>query len=462
MSLLRRFGSCSLLILALGSLAGVEGDPWAGFDRLLRIEDGIWLRSRTAALATAAGEDPARALDQLARRLFIARSLLGLDPGRRVQVGLRDGWWYAALPVSDRRRASTDLGLLPDGEPPLVRTGDADGAAILIQNHPSGPREYRLLVVDDVAYLAPTIAACRILASKPPGVPPADGVIATYQSGPATGDVSRFLLASFLPAQAASLAALCAPMSQQVDRWDWTLRRSGPEVVLEVVLQPQVNSPLATWTQRQSNLPPQLPALAMAPAWLHWEGHVTTGWDPVAVPAALAPYLSAGTMDPASQAAWDAVWELALGGDVQVGLVAGSPAEPAPAFAVHHVRTTDLAGRLGDAAHRLGAEWRSAEQGGYAAVGSPLGLAALLPALSGPVGTGRPAILRASWDLTVLRQTPGIGVPPSSVWAEVDLATHPQGLCLTLRVPLDALEAAYLQQTGPRRAAPPGPAGKRR
>ncbi len=462
MALPRCAGPFCILALTLSSLAGVEGDPWAGCERLLTIEDGTWLRSRTAALAKAAGEDPARALDEMARRLLVARSQNGLDLGRRVLVGLREGWWYAALPITDRRRASTDIGLLPDGEPPLVRTGDADGAAILVQNHSTGPREYRLLVVEDVAYLAPTLAACRILASKPPGVPPADGVIATYQSGPVTGAIVRFLPPAFLPAQAASVAALCAPLGPLVERWDWTLRRSGADVVLEVVMQPQVNSPLATWTLRQSNLPPQLPALATAQAWLRWEGHVMNGLDPVAVPAALAPYLGTASMGPAAQSAWDAVWELALGSDVQVGLDAGSPAEPAPALALRHVRTTDLAGRLDDAAQRLAPAWRSAEQGGFAAVGAPTGLAALLPALQGPVGSGRPAILRASWDLTVLRPAPGIGAPPSPVWAEVDLAIHPQGLCLTLRLPLDALEAAYLQQTDSRRPIAPTLPGKRR
>ena len=145
----------------LGDLPGVRA--------VLRVDDARWVEREVTRFAAAMGRDPAPIRRSVAAFLYRSKSLDGVDTSRPSLMAWRDGPspLLAVIPVKDRRLFIDEFGVMPPGEAPLVRVGDRDGTVVYTQNHASGLREYRLMVANDVAYLARSAEECRRLVAKP-------------------------------------------------------------------------------------------------------------------------------------------------------------------------------------------------------------------------------------------------------------------------------------------------------
>lgn len=151
-------------------------------DAVIRITDTPWLDRELTRFAAALGRDPKPMRRLLAESLYHTKSLDGIDISRpAVFIWRRSGHpLQAIIPIlaSQRRQFVEEFGVMGSGEAPLVRVGDRDGTVVYTQNHPDGLREYRLLVMDSVAFLAHTADDCRKLAARAGALLPQVGAAA--------------------------------------------------------------------------------------------------------------------------------------------------------------------------------------------------------------------------------------------------------------------------------------------
>jgi hypothetical protein len=89
----------------------------------------------------------------------------------------------AVIPLTDRRAFLDDFGAVSTLDAPLVKIAERDGTVVYSQNSASGLNEYRLLVQDDTAYLARTVAECRLLATRPPRIATGDAALVFRATG---------------------------------------------------------------------------------------------------------------------------------------------------------------------------------------------------------------------------------------------------------------------------------------
>lgn len=139
-------------------------------DAVVRITDTPWLDRELTRFAAALGRDPKPMRRLLAESLYHTKSLDGIDIARPAVFIWRKNAHplQAIIPIlaTHRRQFVEEFGVMGAGEAPLVRVGDRDGTVVYTQNHADGLREYRLLVMDSVAFLAHTADDCRKLAAR--------------------------------------------------------------------------------------------------------------------------------------------------------------------------------------------------------------------------------------------------------------------------------------------------------
>lgn len=136
---------------------------------VLRVNDILWLERQAAGYAAAAGIDPSGTRGQVAQWLFRSRGLEGIDLNRPALVAWRAGNapLLAVIPLIDRQAFIAGFGQSARFGPPLIRIGEREGTTVFSQNTAKGLVEYRLLVQNDMAYLASTVEECRRLAARP-------------------------------------------------------------------------------------------------------------------------------------------------------------------------------------------------------------------------------------------------------------------------------------------------------
>lgn len=171
-SLMLRAVHLAMLCCLAGTAAAasVPGEPDLLDDALVvvRANDLLWCDRQIAGYAAAANRDTQRYRNLLAQMLFRSRSLAGLDLTRPALVAWRDhsASMVAILPISDRRAFMADFGADTRFGTPLVRFKELDGTTVYSQNTAKGLVNYRLLIQDDTAYFAATVAECRKLADR--------------------------------------------------------------------------------------------------------------------------------------------------------------------------------------------------------------------------------------------------------------------------------------------------------
>lgn len=158
-----------LFCAAALAMAGeaVSANPLDQAEVILRVRDGRWVDREATRFAAAYGGDLAAVRGELARVLYRASAFDGIDLGRPALLAWRPGNapLLAAIPVTSRGDFLKVFGAVELDEPPLVRTGERDGTVIYRQNQPGGEWEYRLLVANNIAFLARSAEECRRLAA---------------------------------------------------------------------------------------------------------------------------------------------------------------------------------------------------------------------------------------------------------------------------------------------------------
>ncbi len=337
--------------------------------------DPRWIQGQLAAIAGAAGADPAPIAALAARTLLRLGSLDHIDPGRPIGLWLRDGTTDLAMlvPVQRRTRILDELGMAADGRPPLVRTGDRDGTVVLSQSTPDGLVEYRALAAEGWLALARTGDECRRLISRAATLVP-DGAPLRITIDPRrlAGGWSQLGLAVEprwiperfrLPALPSPLRALPDPgasawaaLTGQMASIDLEVAPWGgpgdPEAQgrwrVMVRVRPVVDSPLAGWTAIQRTAADRLgPALDDEAAWLLatvypiWQGQ-----------AERLTALPLGQAAAAAGAAWDgrasdAATALAAGAD-RAGGLALVDGPQGGVLIIEHTAAQDMAVALAD------------------------------------------------------------------------------------------------------------------
>jgi hypothetical protein len=245
--MLRRLFTVSI---AAAALAAGEAGLLAEAQLVLRVNDPAWVE-RTVNQLGSAREATGRDLRAwLARSIHRSRSLDALDPARPAVFAWRSGRLplLAILPVRDRLAFLDDFGVGPEGQAPLIRVGDNDGTAVLRQNrlaHDGGMAEYRLLVTNSAAHLAPTVAECRALSALGARGAVAEGALELSGLGEALVPAARTI--PLLGDQAPAVLA-------QVRRWSLSIA-SASETVLRMrgTLVAEPESALARWIAAQRN-----------------------------------------------------------------------------------------------------------------------------------------------------------------------------------------------------------------
>jgi len=162
-----------------GTTAMPQSQVAEGLDAQMRIADAPWLDREVTRFCAALGRDPKPLRRALAESLYHTRTLDAIDTARPALFMWRKGNapLQAIIPIqADKRRQFVEeFGVMGSGEAPLVRVGDRDGTVIFTQNHVDGLREYRLLVMDSVAFLARNADECRKLAARAPTLLPVVG-----------------------------------------------------------------------------------------------------------------------------------------------------------------------------------------------------------------------------------------------------------------------------------------------
>jgi len=150
---------------AAAAVVAVPPNPLNDAMIVIRANDLLWCDRQIAAYATAANLDPEGPRHLLAGALLRSRSLAGVDISRPALIAWRDqaAPLLAIIPLSDRRAFIEDFGADSRFGAPLVRVSEREGTTVYQQNSPDGLLEYRLLIHNDTAYVASTLADCRRL-----------------------------------------------------------------------------------------------------------------------------------------------------------------------------------------------------------------------------------------------------------------------------------------------------------
>jgi hypothetical protein len=162
----------SFLVLALtlwGTLQAETALPTLLEDAqvVVRANDLLWCQRQITSFAAAANLDPTERSGMFAGMVFRSRSLAGMDLSRPALMAWRNrpAPLLAIIPIIDRRAFLEDFGADTQYGTPLVRVAEREGSTVYKQNTDEDLVEYRLLIQDDVAYLAPTVAECLQLAA---------------------------------------------------------------------------------------------------------------------------------------------------------------------------------------------------------------------------------------------------------------------------------------------------------
>ena len=242
----------------------------APFEAVVRIADCMWMDRELTRFAAALGRDPKFLRKQLAEALYHTRSFDAIDTSRPAVFIWASGAspLQAIIPIHAelRRQFVDEFGVMGHGEAPLVRVGDRDGTVIYTQNRPEGLREYRLLVIDSVAYLARNADECRRLAARSASLLPVVGTAAPVSlqctgawlrsSGILSWSWSpRLPLAQWLPGREL-LDAAQAGILAQTDQFACELRpgagvESRARLTWRLVARP--DSEFAAWIATQQN-----------------------------------------------------------------------------------------------------------------------------------------------------------------------------------------------------------------
>jgi hypothetical protein len=263
-----------------GTPATVKPQPAEEVEAMLRVADTPWLDRELTRFAAALGRDPAPMRRVLAEKLYRTKSLDAIDTARPAVFIWRSGSspLQAIIPIRAelRRQFVDEFGSMGPGEAPLVRVGDRDGTVIFTQNHPEGLREYRLLVMDSVAFLARNADECRKLMARAPTLLPQVGNSAPV-SLVCTGAwlrttrlldwtwSSRLPVPSWLP-WPAMLDTAQRAVIDQTDRFSFEVR-GGAEgrARLSAQLVARPDSELAAWIATQQNQGSRLQAQVGGP-----------------------------------------------------------------------------------------------------------------------------------------------------------------------------------------------------
>lgn len=240
-----------------------------GLDAQMRIADAPWLDRELTRFCAALGRDPKPLRRALAETLYHTKTLDAIDTARPAIFMWRKGSapLQAIIPIqTDKRRQFVEeFGVMGAGEAPLVRVGDRDGTVIFTQNHVEGLREYRLLVMDSVAYLARNADECRKLAARAPTLLPVVGSGTAPVSLTCSGTwlrgrdllgwswSSRLPIFQWLPGTALLDAAQKATVAQ-IESMSFEVRPSPDgKARLAVRIAATPESELAAWIATQQN-----------------------------------------------------------------------------------------------------------------------------------------------------------------------------------------------------------------
>jgi len=261
-----------VLVLIAGWLRAAEGlpAPLTEVQALLRVNDPRWLERELMRLTAAASLDTGPARQAYARLLYHAQSLDGFDLTRPALLAWRSGVapLLAIIPLTDRRAFIQSFGSGLGDEAPLIRVGERDGTVVYTQNRNEGLAEYRLLVIDNTAFLAATPAECRALAERPLSLVASAAPLSLQLQGdylaastavpelnlPLLGNTGEYARRAYQ-----SLAA-------QVESVTIELRPDGEDSLrVQAKLQARSETALAVWIGNQKNQPSRLLPLLRTP-----------------------------------------------------------------------------------------------------------------------------------------------------------------------------------------------------
>ncbi len=264
----------AVLVAAVSTASAAETVD-AGVETLLQIADARWLDREVARFGSAQGRDPKPLRQWLARVLYRSNDLDGIDLSRPAVLAWRAGPspLLAIIPVKHRQKFLDLFGAAADDEAPLVRTGDRDGMVVLTQNTAQGLRDYRLLVVDDTAYLARTASECRQLAERADRLLPqaereapalrlsaAGSWMAAHRPDPSSV-LAGIGLRTGWPAMPLWSRLWSATLGQ-AEQIDASLIPTRDDARLSLTVRPRTGSELATWISLQRNTGSRLAAMA--------------------------------------------------------------------------------------------------------------------------------------------------------------------------------------------------------
>lgn len=234
---------------------------------VLRVSDGRWVDRQVAQLAAACGQDPALLRGRVARSLYACASSDGIDLQRPALLAWREGRspLLAIIPVANRRAFLDSFGVLPEGQPPLVRISDRDGTVVFTQNHPGRRDEYRLLISGDTAYLARNAEECRQLAERPLVHAGQAGAVEftawpPFHDGLKAGVDLPFAPPSLIaPATGADLVAdlglrqMTAALARDATEWTWRLEGDDRSATWKATVALPAGTAAGDWLRAQSN-----------------------------------------------------------------------------------------------------------------------------------------------------------------------------------------------------------------
>ncbi len=354
-----------LLLAALGITCaaralGSEGQPpeLNGAEAWLRVEDARWVEREAARFSAALGRDSRPINNILSGVLYRSTNLDGIDLSRPALL-----WWRggpapmaALIPICNRQAFLDAFGAMRDGDGPLVRVGDRDGTVIYSQAFDGGTREYRVLVVDEVAVVGRNLDECRKLAVR------AGAILTTSERSvaPVSFALNGPAVARLNPSTLGWPARL--PIGGWLDPWP-TLRIAASWVIpqiesLAVDLRPapggtarmllrlkaKPDSDLAAWLAVQNNSGSRLltqviadnAALTMC-AHLTWRGRLE------GLAKELAPALGAALPSPATPAWIESMQLMERAGDVVWCLQVPTPGTRISTLAIEQPRADEQA-----------------------------------------------------------------------------------------------------------------------
>ncbi|MFW5845339.1 MAG: hypothetical protein ACOCXJ_03845, partial [Planctomycetota bacterium] len=326
----------------------------------LQLAEADSLVATIAAQGEAAGLPAGMAGDWFARWVYGCASLAGVDLHRPARL-----FWhgsdeiFAVIPLADRQRFIQDFGALPLSGIDLVRTGERDGTIIYAWNGPEAIHEYRLLIRDGTAYLAPDVAACQALAGT--AWPHLRGDEPPLRYVDLDPDFRFGGLAALLPEEVPPALrgllhdigdAVGASLADGFVRLVGEVRRGpGERWHLHASLDTRAGTSTAEWLARQNDRSSRLlPALPHDRALASWYGHIDWGGQ-LATAGILHALLHQRLGDGLRPAGWNEALRLFLSQQDQRG-----------AFAGVLIEENDELRSIGASRHPQPAAWRLARQ----------------------------------------------------------------------------------------------------